>query len=304
METVTERVETLEMTLARFIASTNTIIQRLDRTCERLDRSYEQVRQEMERRDRDLEQRERQIEQRDKQVERLDRTYEQVRQEMEQRERQIEQRDKEIAQRDKQIEQRDKQHDRDMEQRDKQMEQRDKQHDRDMEQRDKQMEQRDLGLEEIKRDAREHTLEMARIADRIGRFAEDIVGPNVPRLAREVFGITEFALFAQRIKKRHATDPSRLREFDFAIAGNRQLVITETKATARLKDVGDFAHGLKEVFDYFPEYHGYVLVPIFASMAVGSDLLKRLTRLKIYALVLGERTMELLNLEEVRAKRH
>ena len=38
-------------------------------------------------------------------------------------------------------------------------------------------------------------------------------------------------------------------------------------------------------------------------MAVGPDLLKRLTRLKIYALVLGERTMELLNLEEVRAKR-
>ena len=110
-------------------------------------------------------------------------------------------------------------------------------------------------------------------------------------------------MYAQRIKKWHTTDPSRSREFDFAIAGNRQLVITETKATARLKDVEDFAHGLKEVFDYFPEYHGYVLVPVFASMAVGPDLLKRLTRLKIYALVLGERTMELLNLEEVRAKR-
>ena len=68
METIDERVETLEMTVARFITNTNAIIQRLDRTCERLDRSYEQVRQEMEKRDKQIEQRDKQIEQRDKQI--------------------------------------------------------------------------------------------------------------------------------------------------------------------------------------------------------------------------------------------
>ena len=108
METIDERVETLEMTVARFITNTNAIIQRLDRTCEWLDRSYEQVRQEMEKRDKQIEQRDKQIEQRDKQI--------------------------------------------------------------------------DHSLEQLKRDAREHALEMAHIADRIGRFAEDIVGPNIPPL--------------------------------------------------------------------------------------------------------------------------
>ena len=41
------------------------------------------------------------------------------------------------------------------------------------------------------------------------------------------------------------------REFDFVIAGNRQLIITETKSTARLKYIDEFADSLKEVFDYF-----------------------------------------------------
>ncbi|MBI4657596.1 MAG: hypothetical protein HY735_01895, partial [Verrucomicrobia bacterium] len=64
-----------------------------------------------------------------------------------------------------------------------------------------------------------------------------------------------------------------------------------------------FVGALKEVFDYFPEFQGYTLVPIFASMALSADQVRRLTRLKIYAMALGQRTMELLNLEQVRARR-
>ena len=46
------------------------------------------------------------------------------------------------------------------------------------------------------------------------------------------------------------------------------------------------------------------MIPIFASMAISPDFVKRLTRLRIYALALGDRTMELLNLGEVSAKRN
>lgn len=157
--------------------------------------------------------------------------------------------------------------------------------------------------QDSKSEQREHVLEMARIADRIGRFTEDIVGPNIPRLAREVFGINPFQFFAERVEKLHYQDPSRMREFDFVLAGSGQLVITESKSTARFKYIEEFATALAEVFDYFPEYRGYRVIPIFASMAIGQDFVRRLTRLKIYALALGQRTMELLNLEEVRGPR-
>jgi len=150
---------------------------------------------------------------------------------------------------------------------------------------------------------REHNEEMARISDRLGRFAEDIVAPNIPRIARDAFGITAAVSGGERVWRRHPQDASRSREFDMLLAGNNQLLIVETKATAKPEYIGQFAESLKEVFDYFPEYRGYELVPIFASMKLSPDLVKYLTRLRIYALALGSGTMELLNYQEVRAGR-
>jgi len=165
------------------------------------------------------------------------------------------------------------------------------------------IERLDRGLEEMKREAREHTLQMAQIAERVGRFAEDIVAPNIPRIAREVFGITTVQFCAQRVEKRHDTNPSHFREFDMILAGQGRFIVVETKATARVKYLDEFADGLKDLFEYFPEHKGCAVIPIFASMALSPDFVRRLTRHKIYAMALGDRTMELLNLAEVSAKR-
>ncbi|MSU21501.1 MAG: hypothetical protein EXS30_08900 [Pedosphaera sp.] len=159
-------------------------------------------------------------------------------------------------------------------------------------------------MDQFEREARQHTLEMAHIAERFGRFAEDIVAPNIPRLAREVFGITELQFSAQRVEKRHARNSARFREFDMILAGQGKLIVVETKATPRLKYIEDFAEMLKELPEYFPEWKSHAVIPIFASMAISPDFVKRLTRLRIYALALGDRTMELLNLGEVSAKRN
>ena len=159
-------------------------------------------------------------------------------------------------------------------------------------------------MDQFEREARQHTLEMAQIAERFGRFAEDIVAPNIPRLAREVFGITEVQFSAQRVEKRHARDSGRFREFDMILAGQGKLIVVETKATPRLKYIEDFAEMLKELPEYFPDWKSHTLIPIFASMAISPDFVKRLTRLRICALALGDRTMELLNLREVSAERN
>lgn len=175
--------------------------------------------------------------------------------------------------------------------------------DRNIERLDRNLERLDRSYEEMRRESREHTLHWAQIAERVGRFAEDIVAPNIPRMAREIFGITETQFAAQRIEKRHATDASRFREFDQVLAGQGKVILVETKATARLKSIEDFAEVIKEFVEFFPEYRNFTLLPIYASMALSSDFVRRLSRLRIYAMALGDRTMELLNLAEVSAKR-
>lgn len=132
----------------------------------------------------------------------------------------------------------------------------------------------------------------ARIADRIGRFAEDTVAPNLPRIAEEVFGVGQIEFEVPRVKRRHSRDPGRVREFDVVAASNRHLLVTSVKATARDGDIPEFVAASKNIFDCFPEFRGYTLVPIFASMALSPEAVRRLTRLKIYALALGQRAME------------
>jgi regulator of replication initiation timing len=175
--------------------------------------------------------------------------------------------------------------------------------DRNIERLDRNIERLDRNYEELKREARQHTLEWAQLAERFGRFAEDIVAPNIPRLAREVFGITTPEFTGQRIEKQHTKDPSRFREFDLIYAGQGKVIVVETKATARVKYIDEFAEGLRELDAYFPEFKRHTVIPIFASLALNPDMVRRLSRLKIYGLALGERTMELVNLAEVSSRR-
>ncbi|MBM3835803.1 MAG: hypothetical protein FJ403_21550 [Verrucomicrobia bacterium] len=100
---------------------------------------------------------------------------------------------------------------------------------------DQNLERLDRNYEELKREARQHRLEWAQLAERLGRFAEDIVAPNIPRLGREVFGIPEPEFTAQRVEKRHIKNPSLFREFDLIYAGHAKIIVVETKATARVK---------------------------------------------------------------------
>jgi exonuclease VII small subunit len=175
--------------------------------------------------------------------------------------------------------------------------------DRNIERLDRNIERLDRNYEELKREARQHTLEWAQLAERFGRFAEDIVAPNIPRLGREVFGIAEPEFSAQRVEKAHIKDASRFREFDLIYAGQGKIIVVETKATARVKYIEDFAETVGDLADFFPNFRQYSVIPIFASLALSSDFVRRLSRLRIYGLALGERTMELVNLAEVSTRR-
>lgn len=56
-----------------------------------------------------------------------------------------------------------------------------------------------------------------------------------------------------------------------------------------------------DFFGFFPEYAGRRLIPIFSALALAlaeSDV-RSLTREGIYALTMGDETMEIVNLAEV-----
>lgn len=161
--------------------------------------------------------------------------------------------------------------------------------------------------EEAAREREEAARERARmnkqwgeLTMKMGTFVEDIVAPNIPRLAREHFGLGWVELSGPRLTVRHATDPSRNREFDFIYATPEGWIVNETKSTLRSADVDRFLETIRELPQYFPQFTARPLYPILSSLAVREDVVNLCTRRGIYALAMGDETMEFLNARELR----
>ena len=157
--------------------------------------------------------------------------------------------------------------------------------------------------DEMKADRKRLNEQLGELANKWGTLVEDMVAPNIPRIAREDFGFGQVEDFMIRRKVRNKKDPSQQREFDVIAVGTHQVIINETKSTPRIDYINEFIQVLGEIEDYFPEYTGKTLVPIFASLHIGEDVVTYLTRNRIYAMAMGDETMELKNFQPVTERR-
>lgn len=159
-------------------------------------------------------------------------------------------------------------------------------------------------LAAYKEEARQERIEMNKrwgeIANKMGTLVEDMVAPNIKGIAKRYFGCEEFEDFMIRRQKRHSKDRTKRREFDIIAVCDESVIINETKSTPRINYIDDFIMTLKEFFDYFPEYKGKKVIPIFASLYLGDDVIAYLTKNNIYAMAIKEDTMDLLNFEDIK----
>ena len=143
------------------------------------------------------------------------------------------------------------------------------------------------------------------LANKWGTVVEDIVAPSVRRLALEVFGCGALVFFSPRVTRVRSDDRSRQREFDAIYVGTKGVLLNETKSSPRSKDVQSFVRFLRseEFALYFPECRGLPVVPVFSALSIPDDMVTNLTRHGIYALVMGDYAMQVVNLEAVRNRR-
>ncbi len=153
--------------------------------------------------------------------------------------------------------------------------------------------------EESKKDRQEYNKRWGELSNKLGTIVEDIVAPNIPRIASEHFGCGELQDFMVRRWVRNKLDSTKRREFDVIAVYEKHVVINETKSSVRIDYINDFIKVLPELTDYFPEYHGKQIIPIFASLYLGEDMVNYLTKQNIYAMAMGDETMDLLNVKEV-----
>ena len=158
--------------------------------------------------------------------------------------------------------------------------------------------------EEAQKDRREHARQLGDISNRLGTLVEDIIAPSLRRMVEDELDLGKLELFVRIVEKYHPVTNQR-REFDVIAVGAKGVLLNETKSKARperVKEAVEFLNG-GEFFDYFPEYVGKPLIPVFSSLYIPEDMVTYLTRQGVYALGMGDETMQVLNLEQVRIRR-
>ena len=146
--------------------------------------------------------------------------------------------------------------------------------------------------DEMRESKRDLNKKWGDLANKLGTIMEDIVAPNLRRLAIEHFRFLVIEDFMLRRSRRHG---ARMTEFDALVVGPTAVILGEAKSSPSVKFAEEFAAKAGLFFDYFPEYQGRRLIPILGSWAIADDVVERLTALGIYALRMGEDTMELAN---------
>ena len=131
---------------------------------------------------------------------------------------------------------------------------------------------------------------------------EDIIAPGLIEASQKYFGCgDEPDDFMVRRRKRNTKDRSKVKEFDLIIVCGDNVIVNETKTTPKPEDVETFYNFIKNgrFFDYFPEFKGKNIIPVFSSLNMPQDIINLLTKKGIYAATMKGDYIDLVNFSKL-----
>lgn len=134
------------------------------------------------------------------------------------------------------------------------------------------------------------------LANRLGTLVEDIVAPNLPRVAAELFDCPTPDLFAVRVVRRFGGET---REYDALLVCPTIVLINETKSRLLETHVDAIASKLTELPRVYPEYADRRAVGILASLYPDPGVVRLATRKGVLVMGMGDETMRILNPDAV-----
>ncbi len=157
----------------------------------------------------------------------------------------------------------------------------------------------DRQIEEGVKERRDFNKRMGEQSNRMGTFAEDFAAPNLPRIAKEYFGEKEIWSHTIRTSKVNPDNLKEQFEFDAITVTENLVLLLEVKFTPKNNYIMEMDQIIANFRQCSPEYGQKKLIPVFASWAISKAHLQMLTKMGIYAMAMGEDTMELFNFSEI-----
>ncbi len=151
--------------------------------------------------------------------------------------------------------------------------------------------------DEVRWELKQLNRRIGEVSNKMGTLAEDMVAPNMPRVAKELFGCEKPDFWGVRIKKRKGSEN---REYDVIVVCGDYVLINETKTKLKTAHVDEMIEMLEEFRTFFPEYKEKKLVGILASLYVDESIVQYASKKGILIMCMGDETMEVVNGKDVK----
>ncbi len=148
-------------------------------------------------------------------------------------------------------------------------------------------------IEESRLDRKRMNKAWGDLANKLGTTVEDVVAPNIPRFARDEFGMGERTDLLIRARRMSRRGKPRECEYDVVCAAAGKVIIVEVKSTPTKAHIPEFLNSLKDFADFYPEYADSEQIPIFASWSLPAPIRKAIAAAGLYGIAMGDETMEI-----------
>jgi len=149
--------------------------------------------------------------------------------------------------------------------------------------------------EDMQKETKKMNKQWGHLANKMGTIVEDIIFPATRAVLKKYFCDPEILMMNVERKKGDKNE-----ECDVIGVCDKKVFLIEVKSTLKGEYINLVKEKVKRFKDYFEEYKDYEVVPIFASLRIKDEFLKRLTKEKIYALAYKEwEYMDILNFKEI-----
>ena len=145
---------------------------------------------------------------------------------------------------------------------------------------------------ESERDRKEMNRQWGDLANRLGTLLEDIVAPNLPRIARELLGCASPDFFAIRVTRRRGGET---REYDALVVCPDRVLINETKSKLQKAHVDQILAMIADFPHFYPEYADRRPIGTLATLYPDKSIVRLATRRGVLVMGMGDETMDVLN---------
>ncbi len=152
---------------------------------------------------------------------------------------------------------------------------------------------------EMREEARRMNKQWGELANKLGTIVEDIILPATRPVLEKYFKCDISRILANA----KAKEDGYRDEFDVIAVSNicKSVYLIEVKSTVRNNHIINFPKKIESFKRLFPEYEGYNVIPILATLKFEEDKLNLATKHKIYAMAYREwEYMDLLNFNEIK----